>query len=151
MYSKEERQLMRHEFWHKLESKTRRLPGQKGKPKKWIADRTGVRGLDLRFDVNEEFAMVAIEISRKAEEHAAELWRKMEACKKLFESHFEVEPTWNFNYVKDAGDVVGRIYVKMDGNIYNRELWSEMIHFLIDNMLRLEDAFGELKDYLENF
>ncbi|MBP5419675.1 MAG: DUF4268 domain-containing protein [Bacteroidales bacterium] len=151
MYTKEEAQLMRHEFWHKMESKTRRLPGQKGKPKKWISDRTGVRGLDLRFDVNRDFAMVAMEISRRAEEHAAALWTKMESCKKLFESHFEAPVIWDFNYVKEAGDVVGRIYVRTEGNIYDREKWSDMIHFLIDNMIRLEDAFSELKDYLENF
>ena len=41
MYTKQEALDIRQTFWHKLESKTRRLPGQNGRPIKWIADRTG--------------------------------------------------------------------------------------------------------------
>lgn len=151
MYSKEETQNMRHEFWHKLESKTRRLPGQNGKPRKWIGDRTGIRGLDLRFDVNREFAMVAMEINPTGKEKKAELWQKMQNCKTLFETTFGGQLTWDDNYIKDAGDSVIRIYVKTEGDMYDREKWSGMIHFLIDNMIRLETAFLEVQDYLIHF
>lgn len=151
MYSKEETQNMRHEFWHKLESKTRRLPGQNGKPRKWIGDRTGIRGLDLRFDVNREFAMVAMEINPTGKEKKAELWQKMQNCKTLFETTFGGQLTWDDNYIKDAGDSVIRIYVKTEGDMYDREKWSSMIHFLIDNMIRLETAFLEVQDYLIHF
>ncbi|MCQ2236739.1 MAG: DUF4268 domain-containing protein [Bacteroidales bacterium] len=142
---------MRHEFWHKLESKTRRLPGQNGKPRKWIGDRTGIRGLDLRFDVNREFAMVAMEINPTGKEKKAELWQKMQNCKTLFETTFGGQLTWDDNYIKDAGDSVIRIYVKTEGDMYDREKWSGMIHFLIDNMIRLETAFLEVQDYLIHF
>ncbi|MDO4462388.1 MAG: DUF4268 domain-containing protein [Bacteroidia bacterium] len=151
MYSKEETQNMRHEFWHKLESKTRRLPGQNGKPKKWIGDRTGIRGLDLRFDVNREFAMVAMEINPTGNEKRAELWQKMLNCKTLFEAKFGGELTWDDNYIKEAGDSVIRIYVKTEGDMYNREKWPNMIYFMIDNMMRLETAFLEVQDYLIHF
>lgn len=151
MYSKEETQNMRHEFWHKLESKTRRLPGQNGKPRKWIGDRTGIRGLDLRFDVNREFAMVAMEINPTGKEKKAELWQKMQNCKTLFEATFGGQLTWDENYIKDAGDSVIRIYVKTEGDMYDREKWSGMIHFMIDNMIRLETAFLEVQDYLIHF
>ena len=38
MFSKEEAKELRELFWHKLENRTRRLPGQKGKKIKWIFD-----------------------------------------------------------------------------------------------------------------
>lgn len=151
MFSKEETQNMRHEFWHKLESKTRRLPGQNGKPKKWIGERTGIRGLDLRFDVNREFAMVAMEINPTGSEKKAELWQKMQNCKTLFEKTFGGPLTWEENYIKEAGDSVIRIYVKTEGDMYNKEKWSDMIYFLIDNMIRMEAAFTEIQDYLIHF
>lgn len=142
---------MRHTFWHKLESKTRRLPGQNGRPIKWINDRTGIKGLDLRFDVDTKMAMVAMEINPIQEEKLDSLWEKMNNCKSLFESVFGGELVWERNYVKNAGDTCARIYVRMDGNIYDKEQWPDMIHFLIDNMLRLEKAFLEVQDYLIHF
>ncbi|MCQ2228588.1 MAG: DUF4268 domain-containing protein [Bacteroidales bacterium] len=151
MYSKEEAQEMRHAFWHKLESKTRRLPGQNGRPIKWINDRTGIKGLDLRFDVDTKMAMVAMEINPIQEEKLENLWEKMNNCKSLFEATFGGELVWDRNYVKNAGDTCARIYVRMDGNIYDKEKWPDMIHFLIDNMLRLEKAFLEVQDYLIHF
>lgn len=151
MYSKEETQQMRHLFWHKLESKTRRLPGQNGKPIKWIHDRTGIKGLDLRFDVDTKMAMVAMEINPTQDEKLESLWGKMMNCKTLFETTFGGPLTWEKEYVKTAGDTAARIYVKMEGNIYDQEKWPEMIHFLIDNMLRMEKAFLEVQDYLIHF
>ena len=151
MYSKEELKNMSHEFWHKMESKSRRLPGQNGRPKKWIGDRTGVKGLDLRFDVNREFAMVAMEINPSGEEKKESLWQKMLQCKTLFESCFGGELTWEHDYEKEAGDKVVRIYVKRDWDIYNPEQWHDMIYFLLDNMMRMEKAFLEVQDYLIHF
>lgn len=142
---------MRHEFWHKLESKTRRLPGQNGRAVKWIFDRTGIKGLDLRFDVDTKKVMVAMEINPTQDEKLERLWEKMNNCKSLFESTFGGEMVWEKEYVKQAGDTAARIYVVRDGNIYDKEQWPEMIHFMIDNMLRLEKAFLEVQDYLINF
>lgn len=142
---------MRHEFWHKLESKTRRLPGQNGRAKKWIADNTGIKGLDLRFDVNREMVLVGMEINTHGEAREQELWDKMVACRNVFEKEFGEPLTWERHYVKEAGDTAARIYVSQPGNIYDRALWSEMIHFLIDRMLRLEKAFNVVQDYLKLF
>ncbi len=151
MYSKQEAQEIRHSFWHKLESKTRRLPGQNGRPIKWIFDRTGIKGLDLRFDVNREMAMVAMEINPTQNEKLDNLWEKMLNCKNLFEQTFGAPLTWEREYVKEAGDVCARIYIKTDGNIYDKEKWPDMIHFLISNMLNMERAFTEVQDYLIHF
>ncbi len=151
MFSKDEAQELRHAFWHKLESKTRRLPGQNGRPIKWIGDKTGIRGLDLRFDVDRTKAMVALEINPKGDGKLEELWTKMESCRTLFEQTYGAQLTWEHDYVKEAGDTAARIYVSMPGDIYNKELWPEMIHFLIDNMIRMEKAFRVVQDYLIHF
>ena len=88
MFSKDEAKELRLLFWHKLESKTRRLPGQKGKVIRWIGEKTGVKGLDLRFDVDRTHACVAIEVNANDEERRIELFQKLEACKSIIEEIF---------------------------------------------------------------
>lgn len=151
MFSKNEAQELRHEFWHKLESKTRRLPGQNGRPIKWIADRTGIKGVDLRFDVDRQRVMVAMEINPHSDEKLEEIWQKMLSCKTLFEQTFGGELIWEHDYQKMAGDTAARIYVVQDGDMYKKEDWPDMIYFMINNMLRLEKAFLEVQDYLIHF
>lgn len=151
MYSKEEAQEIRHAFWHKLESKSRRIPGQNGKPIRWLGNRTSVKGLDLRFDVSQGRTMVALEINTHSESKDAALWDKLLKCKTLIERHFEQEVIWDREFVRVAGNTVARIYVETEGDIYDKEKWPEMIHFMIDNMLRLESAYKEIQDFMANF
>ena len=151
MFSKDEAQELRHAFWHKLESKTRRLPNQNGRPIKWIGDKTGVKGLDLRFDVDREHVIVAMEINPRSDSKLDELWTKMSNCRQLFEDNFGQSLIWQKDYIKTAGDTAARIYVETEGDIYDKEKWPDMIHFMIDNMLRMEKAFRVVQDYLIHF
>ncbi len=151
MYTKEEAQAIRHDFWHKLESKSRRIPGQNGKPIKWLFDKTGVRGLDLRFDLSGGKVYVAIEVNTHSESRDARLWDKLVNCKTLIEKHFEATVVYKECFVREAGNEVKRVYVVRDGDIYDKTQWSDMIYFMIDNMLRMEAAYREIQDYLVNF
>ena len=149
MFSKEEAKALRLEFWQKLANRTRRLPGQKGRKKVWIADKTGIKGLDLRFDVGREKIIVALEINIKDEEKRLALFEKLETTKSLFEKHFGEPMIWNRAYAKDNGREVCRVYVERPGDIYIRETWPEIHRFMIDRMVRLEKAFLVVKDYLK--
>ncbi|SFE87636.1 DUF4268 domain-containing protein [Thermophagus xiamenensis] len=149
MFSKEEAKALRLEFWQKLANRTRRLPGQKGRKKVWIADKTGIKGLDLRFDVGREKIIVALEINIKDEEKRLTLYEKLEAAKSLFENQFGEPMIWDWAYTKDNGREVCRVYVERPGDIYIKETWPEIHRFMIDRMMRLEKAFLDIKDYLK--
>ncbi|WP_016777073.1 DUF4268 domain-containing protein [Anaerophaga thermohalophila] len=149
MFSKEEAKALRLEFWQKLGNRTRRLPGQKGRKRLWIADNTGIKGLDLRFDVGRERIIVALEINIKNEEKRLALYEKLEAAKGLFEDQFGEPMIWDFAYVRDNGREVCRVYVEQPGDMYIKETWPEIHKFMIDRMIRLEKAFLEVKDYLK--
>ncbi len=151
MLSKEQAQEIRHEFWHKLESKSRRIPGQNGKPIRWMGDHTGVKGLDLRFDLTNGRVIVAIEINTHSEAKDNALWERLCQCRPLIEKHFEAQLVWDKEFVREAGNVVKRLYVMTEGNIYDKEQWPAMIHFMIDNMLRLEEAYREIEDFMAHF
>ena len=149
MYSKEEAKELRLEFWRKLENRTRKIPGQRGKVKKWIGDRTGIKGIDLRFDVGRKKIIVALEINIKHETKRLQVYEKLEATKKLFENEFGDELTWDFAYEKEHGEQVCRVYKEMDGDFMVPEQWPAIFKFLIDNMLGMEKAFLEVQDYLK--
>ncbi|MGQ1889381.1 DUF4268 domain-containing protein [Thermophagus sp. OGC60D27] len=149
MFSKEEAKALRLEFWQKLSNRTRRLPGQKGRKRSWVLDNTGIKGLDLRFDVGREKIIVALEINIKDETKRLALYEKLEAAKTLFEEHFGEPLIWDFAYTKDNGREVCRIFVERPGDIYIKETWPEIHKFMIDKMIRLEKAFLEVKDYLK--
>lgn len=148
MWSKEESSALRATFWHKLESKTRRLPGQRGRAKSWIGKRTGVPGLDLRFDITGGRVMVAIEVNTHHEDRDAELWIKLLECRPLLQQHFEEPLTFDENFLREAGNRVCRVYTAQVGNVNDREQWADMIHFMIDRMLRLERAWKVVCDYV---
>ncbi len=149
MFSKEEAKNLRLEFWHRLDNRSRKLPGQKGEVRKWILDNTGIKGIDLRFDVDREKATVAIEINHRDEDRRLILYAKLDACKNIFESTFGSSLIWDLAYQKNEGQHVSRAYVEMDGDIYQQEQWPEMIKFLVNNMVHLEEAFLEVKDFLK--
>jgi hypothetical protein len=150
MFTKEEEKNIRLEFWQKLNNKTRRLPGQKGRKRFWIYDNTGIKGLDLRFDVDRNKACVALEINHSAEERRLMLYEKLLATKKLFETEFGGPLTWDFAYEKPTGEMVCRVYTQQPGDILNQAEWPNMTYFLIDNMIRLEKAFLVVKDYMQS-
>ena len=149
MFSKEEAKQLRLEFWQKLANKTRRLPGQKGRKRLWILGNTGIKGLDLRFDVGREKIIVALEINIKNEDKRLALYEKLEAAKGIFEGEFGESLIWDYAYVKDNGREVCRVYVERPGDMYQKETWTEIFTFMIDRMIRLEKAFLEVKDYLK--
>jgi len=149
MFSKDEAKELRQLFWHKLENRTRRLPGQKGKKVKWIFDSTNIKGLDLRFDIDRERAIVAIEVNHRSENRRLKLYEKLEACKNIIETTFGAPLTWDFIYTKAEGLEVCRVYEEMKpADLYKQEEWPEVMKFMIDRMLRLEKAFLEVKDFL---
>jgi len=149
MFSKEEAKELRLEFWRKLNNRTRRLPRQNGRKKKWISDHTDIKGLDLRFDIDREKAIVALEINKKQEKKRLELYERLEACKTIFENTFGKPLTWDYLYKKPNGNQVCRIYVEMNADLYKVEEWPQVSFFLIDNMMRMEKAFLEVKDFLK--
>ena len=149
MYSKEEAKELRIAFWNKLENRTRRLPGQKGMVKKWILDNTGIKGLDLRFDVTREYAMVALEINHKDENRRLKLFEKLDACKVLFEESYGEKLSWELVFEKENGQNVCRVYKNICSDFHNKENWTEITNFLVKNMVNMERAFLEVKDFLK--
>ncbi len=149
MYSKEEKKELNLEFWRKLGNRTRKIPGQRGRVKTWIGDRTGIKGVDLRFDVSRQKIAVALEINSKNEDRRLALYEKLEATKKIFENEYGEPLIWDFAYERDNKSIVCRVYKEMEGDFLVPEQWPKIFNFMINNMLCMEKAFNEVADFLK--
>lgn len=150
MFSKEEEKEIRLGFWKKLDYLSRRLPGQQGRVKRWKADRTGVNGIDLRFDVGREKVYVAIEINKKSEERRIYLYEKLNACRSIVDAAYGEGLTWDPLFTKENDILVCRVYECIDGDILNETKWPEMHEFMLDRMIRLEKAYSEVQDFMHH-
>ena len=150
MFSADEEKNLRLGFWKKLDYLSRRLPNQQGRVKKWKGARTGVNGLDLRFDVSRGKVYVAIEINKKSSERRIYLFEKLNACRSIIEEAYGAPLIWDSAFIKDNDIPVCRIYEVIDGDILDEEKWDAMHEFMLDRMVKLELAYGEVQDFMHH-
>ena len=150
MYTKEEAKQLRKDFWILFGKRCKAVPELQGKKKKWILYDTKINGLDLKFEVDREFARVMIEVNHRSENKRLEIYEKLEKYKPILEEGFPDGLHWNFLYRREKGEEVCRIYKEQTGfDIHSRKQWPDIFNFLIENMLKLEANFMEISDILK--
>ena len=150
MYSKDESKRLIKEFWIVFARRCEIVPKLRLKKKKWVLYDTGLRGIDLKFDVTRTEALVMIEINSKEEVRRLELFESMLKCRKFLEEGFVIPLIWDFCYVRESGQEVCIIYTLLPNVDFHRQnQWPDIYNFLIDNMLILESNFMEIKDAIE--
>jgi hypothetical protein len=150
MYSKEESKNIRLEFWNRFKDYSALRRRQKGKPAKWIINNTGIKQLKLKFEFDENQAVVGIDIETRNTDKRIELYDKLEKLKKILEEKFKQPLIWELDYIQASGKSISRIYLMKEGvNIYNEESWPEVFYFFYKNMMKLEDFYEEFRDMLK--
>jgi len=150
MYSKEEAKQLREDFWEGFRRYT--LPRKRSKKlsPKWIMDKTGINALSLRFSLENNNAMVGIDIESRSMDKRLELYERIEAVKKLLHESMGKELIWELDYERENEKSVSRVYTILhDVSIYERESWGDIYKFFFKNMLNLEVFFEEYRDYLK--
>jgi hypothetical protein len=150
MYSKEEAKSLRLEFWDRFEKYSTIRRRQKGKPAKWIMNKTGIKQLKLKFDLDTEKASVGIDIETRNMDKRIELLDKMEELKPLLENKLGKELKWELEHILPTGKSISRISLEKPGvSIYNKETWTEIFPFFYKNMIKIEEFFEEYRDILK--
>jgi len=151
MYSKEEKRLLVQEFWLMFDKYSNSIPSLKHKRKKWSLHRTGVNGVDLRFEPGRKSVQVMIEITHKSEARRLDMFERIESYKVIIESGLEGELIWDFNYTRDNGQEVCRIYTeKKDLDIHRKEHWPEMFTFMAEKMEPLQNNLLEIAEMIKD-
>ena len=151
MYSKEEAKLLRKEFWVIFARRCEIVPELMHKKKKWIFYDTGLSGIDLKFDVTRNEAIVMIELNSRMESRRLEIYETLQKYQKFIEEGFSEPLIWDFCFTRESGQEVCRIYRSMSNvDFHRRNQWPDIFNFFIENMLMLENNLMELKDILES-
>ena len=138
MFSREESVKMRQEFWTSF---------GKSFPRKWVLYQTKIKGLSFKFNFDTKKAMVLMEIEGSLE-HRIKYFEKIQSLQDILERDFLPNMVYAESYELENSKEVSCIFVeKKEVSIHNRETWQEAMLFLNENMIKMEDFWGEYEDF----
>lgn len=151
MYTQEEAKQLRLQFWEQFGRRCRVHPELSLRKKNFILHRTKVSGVALRFEADRKGARVILELGQKNEDKRLKAFEILQNYRIVLEEGFAEGLNWEFYHQReDSKKEVCRIYTELtDVDIHRQNLWPDIYNFFIENMLRLEENFLQLRDVLK--
>lgn len=142
MFSKEEAQKIKREFWITFAEKY---------PRKWLLYNTKIKDFSFKFYVDNKKAMVSLDIESKDEEHRKIYFEKMESLKTILTEEYLSDVIFEKNYQLENGKIISRIWVEIDNiSINNKSSWTTIFEFFSKKMDLFEQFFYEYEDYIKD-
>lgn len=142
MYSKEENQQLKKEFWIAFAEKY---------PRKWILYDTKIKDFSFKFFVDNTKAQVLIDIESKSTETRFIYFEKIKSLKTILEDDFIKNLIFEKDFTLESGKVISRIWIeKSNLSCSNRKHWNEIFDFFNSKMMQLEFFFLEYSDYIRD-
>lgn len=142
MYSKEETQRLKREFWVAFAEKY---------PRKWVLYDTKIKDFSFKFYVDNKKAQVLIDIEHRNDEKRTIYFEKLESLKSILEDDFVKDLVFEKNFVLENGKTISRIWVeKSDVSVSNRKYWDEIFDFFNEKMHAVEMFYLEYGDYIRD-
>ncbi|SHG14466.1 DUF4268 domain-containing protein [Flavobacterium defluvii] len=142
MYSREESQRMKREFWVAFAEKY---------PRKWILYDTKIKDFSFKFYVDNKKAQVLIDIEHRSDEKRNAYFEKIEALKNILEEEFIKDLVFEKNYTLESGKTISRIWVeKLGVGFSNRNNWDAIFDFFNENMHALEMFYLEYDEFIKD-
>ncbi|MET0760640.1 MAG: DUF4268 domain-containing protein [Flavobacterium sp.] len=142
MYSKEENQRLKREFWVAFADKY---------PRKWVLYDTKIKDFSFKFYVENTKAQVLIDIEHRNELKRIQYFEKLESLKNILEEEFVPGLVFEKNFVLENGKTISRIWVeKLDVSVSNRKYWDEIFDFFFEKMNALELFYLEYDGFVKD-
>ena len=142
MYSKEETQKLKREFWVTFADKY---------PRKWVLYDTKIKDFSFKFYVDNKKAQVLIDIEHRNDEKRIAYFEKLEALKNILEEEFIKDLVFEKEFILENGKTISRIWVeKLEVSVSNRKYWDEIFHFYNEKMNSLELFYKEYDDFIKD-
>ncbi|PKH67479.1 DUF4268 domain-containing protein [Flavobacterium sp. ALD4] len=142
MYSKEETQKLKREFWVTFAEKF---------PRKWLLYDTKIKDFSFKFYVDNKKAQVLIDIEPRNNDTRNAYFDKLEALKNILEEEFVADLVFERDYVLENGKTISRIWVeKLGVSVSNRQYWDEIFTFYNEKMNALELFYSEYDEFLKD-
>ncbi|MEY2631122.1 MAG: hypothetical protein RLZZ469_2020 [Bacteroidota bacterium] len=142
MYSKEEAQQIKKEFWTAF---------AEAYPRKWLLYDTKIKDVTFKFYIDNKKAQVLLDIEPKDEEKRKIYYEKIESLKTILHEEYLPEAILERNFYLDNGKVISRIWIeKLNVSLNNRNYWPEIFEFFSETMSKFELFFFEFEEYIKD-
>jgi hypothetical protein len=142
MYSKEESQRIKREFWVAFAEKY---------PRKWVLYDTKIKDFSFKFYVDNKKAQVLIDIEPRNDEKRTAYFEKIEALKNILEEEFIKDLVFEKNYTLESGKTISRIWTEKQGvGFSNRNNWDTIFDFFFEKMNALEMFYLEYDEFIKD-
>ncbi|MFH6997059.1 DUF4268 domain-containing protein [Flavobacterium sp. FlaQc-57] len=142
MYSKEESQRIKREFWVAFAEKY---------PRKWVLYDTKIKDFSFKFYVDNKKAQVFIDIEQRSDEKRTAYFEKIEALKNILEEEFIKDLVFEKNYTLESGKTISRIWTEIQGvGFSNRNNWDTIFEFFFEKMNALEMFYLEYDEFIKD-
>ena len=142
MYSKQESQQLKQEFWITFSEKY---------PRKWVLYDTKIKDFSFKFFVDNKKVQVSIDIEHHNEEKRFAYFEKIKALQNILEEEFIPDLVFEKNYTLDNGKTISRIWVeKTSISVNNRNDWNTIFSFFNEKMSALELFYLEYDEFIKD-
>jgi hypothetical protein len=142
MYSKEEKQLLKREFWTIFGSSY---------PRKWMLYDTQIKDVSFKFYVDNRIARVQLDIEPRDAEKRKIYYEKIESLRTLLREEHLPNALFERHLTLENGKTISRIWVELEGvNMNRRDDWDRIHHFFATQMHAFEEFFIEYEDYIRD-
>ena len=141
MFSKEEAQRLRKEFW---------IAFGKSFPRKWLLYNTKIKDFAFKFNADARKVEVSLDIEITDELVHNAYFEKMWSLESILEEELGAVLKDEF-YTLENGKVISRFWVtKENVSIYNKNTWQEIFGFFVEKMDGFERVFYEYEDFIKD-
>lgn len=142
MYSKQENQQLKQEFWIAFANEY---------PRKWILYDTKIKDLSFKFFVDNTKAQVIIDIEHRNDEKRIAYFEKFESFKTILSDDYIKDLVFNKSFTLESGKTISRIWIeKIDISVSKRNDWNKIFDFFYENMNALEMFYLEYGDIVKD-
>ncbi len=142
MYSKEENQRLKREFWIAFAEKY---------PRKWLLYDTKIKDFSFKFFVDNKKAQVLIDIEHRSTKKRIAYFEKLVSLKNILKEEYVSSLVYEQDYTLESGKTISRIWVeKLHVSVSNRTYWDEIFDFYYENMNALELFYLEYDSYIKD-
>lgn len=142
MFSKEEAQKLKKEFWTAFAASN---------PRKWMLYNTKIKDVTFKFYVDNKKAQVVLDIEPKEDKNRIIYFEKIESLKDLLLQDYLPDAIFERNFHLESGKIISRVWVEKTGiSMNNKNHWPEIFEFFSEKMEAFEYFFYEHEEYIKN-
>jgi hypothetical protein len=151
VFTKEEKKAINTTFWGNVKKALNKVPDAEGKFIQWLNYPLKIKDGFLRLTVDNQKAIISLDIQSSDEGVRALIWEQLEELRKVMESEVTYPAVWDKNAVNNAGQNISQIRWELDNvSLYESKDEDKIINFFSTTLKQFDTFYSEFGDVLKN-